>query len=633
MLPNFRPSSVTSAPAEEDFPSSSLAPLRSQQHQTLLSVAIVGRPNVGKSTLFNRLTKSKQAIVTEVPGTTRDRKEAKGQLAELEFNVIDTGGLDDRGAISVDIQKHVNIAVQRCHLILFLIDGKEGITALDSHFATWLRKCKSKLMKEDERNRDIVCVVNKAEGATSDSSIVLNTVAEALELGFGDPLLISAAHGDGMSDLASLFLDTCDKRGLSSSRQLKSKSTKEVSLNKNDNKATPIEDRVIQLSIMGRPNVGKSTLLNSMIGEERVIVGPTAGLTRDAIQVEWQHENRIFKLVDTAGLTRTRVKKENLRADRKNAEASNKIGYEKIVLPGIRAINKDDKIMYPDEDPSQFSHQISEFAQQSALNSLKYAQVVLLVVEGEQGQFSKIDLQLARKILQEGRAIVIAANKADILARKMGISPEEYREGVKEHCNKYLREFGEVPVFVCSALENKGVDVVLDAVKVTHDAWSTRINTWILNTWLKDLMISFPPPRVNDKQLKVKYVTQLKARPPSFAFFCNGNKFPGYYERFLRSKIQEDFNLQGIPLRFVVRKSEGKEVKKDLLRQGAKSNRTKGHNLGKGVGIIRRQKGGLGTYLKRKRFEKKRKIRKKDNKFAKRTGKLSHRKKNYGAPK
>ena len=618
-------SSSASASASASAPSLS-TPVGAQQHHEqhpLLSVAIVGRPNVGKSTLFNRLTKSKLAIVTEVPGTTRDRKEAKGQLGDLEFNIIDTGGLDDRGSVCIDIQKHVHTAVQHSHLVLFMVDAKEGLTALDTHFATWLRRSVGRLTKEDEIKREIVCVVNKTEGAALESPIVLTTLSEVLELGFGDPILISAIHGDGISDLASLFFSACDRRSIPYEVPKRFDAHMGAlcdphvyQIGKEESKI-PVEDRVIQVSIMGRPNVGKSTLLNAILGEERVIVGPTPGLTRDSIHVEWKYDDRTFKLVDTAGLTRVRIRKDNLIADKKNISVSNKIGYEKIVLPGIRAFHREDKIMYPDEDPSQFSYQISELALQSALNSLKYAQVVLLVVEGEQGQFSKVDLQLARRVLQEGRSLVIAANKSDVMIQKLSISLEEYSEGVKRHCDNYLREFGSVPVFACSALENKGIDVILDAVKVTHDAWSKRISTWVLNAWLKELFISFPPPRVGDKQLKVKYVTQLKARPPSFAFFCNTNKFPGFYSRFLQSKIQEDFNLEGIPLRFVIRKSEGTEVKKHLLKQGAKSNYRKGHNLGMGVGKVRRQKGGLGTFLKTKRKMDARKVRRKEHKFDK----------------
>lgn len=367
---------------------------------------------------------------------------------------MDTGGLDDRGAICVDIQKQVTMAIKRADLILFMVDSKVGLTALDNQFASWLRKAMGKIIKEEKqkhlqnnnnstddsskssgsRKREIVCLLNKTEGATM-SARVLDSVSDALGLGFGEPLLISAAQGDGMADLASALFAAADSRGIPYEIEKKRNRkniapgptvmvgeehvTDEGSLQTSSSNKDPIalEDRVIQMAIMGRPNVGKSTLLNSMIEEERVITGPTPGITRDSVHVEWEYNERSLKLVDTAGLTRLRVSKDNLMADRKNKGISEKIGYEKVVLPGIRAFHKEDKIMLPDEDPSQFSYQISEFALQSALHTLRFAQVVLIVVQGEQGSFSQIDLQLARKCLKEGRAIVIAANKSDVMIR------------------------------------------------------------------------------------------------------------------------------------------------------------------------------------------------------------------------
>ena len=321
---------------------------------------------------------------------------------------------------------------------------------------------------------------------------------------------------------------------------------------------------------------------------------------RDAVHVEWNYDGRNFKLVDTAGLTRVRTNKDNLEPDRKRSAAVNKVGYENIVLPGIREIKRGDKIMKPDEDPSQFSYQISEMALVSALNALRFSQVVLLVVEGQQGEFTKVDLQLARKCLQEGRALVIAANKSDILT-DIGVSEDDYREGVQKHVDNYLREFGSAPVVACSAFQKKGVKTILDAVVRTHDAWSKRTSTYAMNIWLKDLLVANPPPRVSGRALKLKYITQVKGRPPSFAIFCNMQSIPGFYERYLRTKLQEDFELKGVPIRFVIRKTEGAEVKKNLLKQNIKSRRGIGHDESLGVGIKRRQRGGLSTYLKIKR--------------------------------
>jgi GTPase len=263
-------------------------------------------------------------------------------------------------------------------------------------------------------------------------------------------------------------------------------------------------------------------------------------------------------------------------------------------------VHKGDKVMKPDEDPSQFSYQVSEMALVSALNALRFSQVVLLVVEGHQGQFSKVDLQLARKCLIEGRALVIAANKSDLLVNS-GVSETDYQAGVQKHVDTYLREFGSAPVVACSAFEKKGVKNILDAVVRTHDAWSNRFSTYVMNLWLKELLVANPSPRVSGRALKLKYMTQIKGRPPSFAIFANMQSIPGFYERYLRTKLQEDFDLKGVPIRFIIRKTKGAEVRKHLLKQGFKSRRGVGHNEGMGVGKVRRQRGGISTFLKKKR--------------------------------
>jgi GTP-binding protein len=258
-------------------------------------------------------------------------------------------------------------------------------------------------------------------------------------------------------------------------------------------------------------------------------------------------------------------------------------------------------------DPSQFSEQISELALLSALNALQFAQVVLVVVESSQGKFSKIDLQLARKCLEEGRAVVIAANKSDLLFKnynnissssnsknnenedeKRSISAKEFEENVKSHAEDFFKEFGDVPVVSCSGLRKKNIPRILDTVLKTHDAWSRRIDTWLLNAWLKDLMVTSPAPRVGKKSINIKYITQVKTRPPSFAIFTNVVKLPLFFERFLRFKIQSNFNLCGIPIRFVIRKTKGKEVKKNLLNLGKQARRGVGRGEGRGVGKKRK---------------------------------------------
>ena len=610
----------------------------------VLSVALVGRPNTGKSTLFNRLTKSRKAIVSDVPGTTRDRREGKGYLAGLPLKVVDTGGLDDRGSVSKNIQDQVEHSVRDTDVILFMLDARTGVTALDSSFAKWLRSKAGQYdqMTEGQYNsRKVFVLANKSEGAHL-SDVVLDSVADASRLGFGLPMPISASHGDGLADLAiqlvkeaesrNCYLDVKEEREDrdGARMELLSDAVGADRLPLTEGGVLPergMEDKMIQLAFMGRPNVGKSTLMNAIIGDDRVITGPVAGLTRDAIEVEWEYARRSFRLVDTAGLTRTRPvpalaesklqkkltknydtlgmgspfetsdsAKESIETSTKarsfmgmpsSTTAAKSSVFKKIVLPGIQDVQ-------PDEDPSQYSYQVSELALINALNALRFAQVVVLVVDSEQGKFSKTDLQLATRCLQEGRGMVVVANKSDLLVSndEDHISGAAYERAVKEHCDEYLRDFGDIPVVVTSALNGKGVKRVLRTVINVHDAWSKRCPTWVLNRWLRDTMVTAPPARYAGKPLKIKYITQTKSRPPMFTLFTNVNELPGAVERFLKSRIQEDFQLKGVPLRFVVRKTAGNEVKKDLLKHKVgshgKNRRGKGHGEGRGVGPNKR---------------------------------------------
>ena len=509
----------------------------------LLEVAIVGRPNTGKSTLFNRLVGSKlspHAIVSPVSGTTRDRRTGLGRLAGLPFQVVDTGGLDDRGIVNQQIRNQVQSAISSADVILFMLDAQAGVTSLDQYFASWIRKTIGSVQSHASSigPKEILLLANKTEGAHL-SDRVLDTVSESLAFGMGEPLLISASHGDGMAELAQSLMSIAKERNLD---------VGDESIEVRDSSSRALEDRTIQMAIMGKPNVGKSTLLNAIVGKERVITGPTPGLTRDAIHVDWQFGGRLFKLVDTAGLTRiTPVTKMNstessqlLSEDKRNMkriqnELEPKLHETKlsrlIDLPGVSETD-------PMDDPSQYSYQISELALTDALNSLRFAQVVLLVVEGKQGKFNKIDLQIAQKCLVEGRALVVCANKRDIVM-SAGITPELYEEGVVLHCRQYMKEFGEVRVVSCSATEADGVKGVLQAVLETHDSWSKRINTWVLNRWIKDALLSSNAPRVAGKTISVKYATQVKTRPPTFALFCNTEELPGFFERHLRYEAFE----------------------------------------------------------------------------------------------
>lgn len=595
------------------------------QHKRL-TVALVGRPNTGKSTLFNRLTRSKGAIVSNVPGTTRDRKEGAGHLAGQEFKVFDTGGFDDRGLINIDIQKQVQMALHNSNIVLFMIDTRTGVTALDSQFAQWIRKQSGKRPDLNVRLPDIILVANKAEGGHLTDQF-MDVMAEGYRLGFGEPILISAAQGDGMTDIASKIMEYAEKHGYDDNGRLIVKSAMKAAgdftapssaedkhFALSEAELTPaIEESpneppdIIQLAVMGRPNVGKSTLINAVIGEERVITGPLPGLTRDAITVEWEYEERKFKLVDTAGLTRITTNRSLLEGikEKKLLPIQDIIG--KVAadfpspLPGLKMVNTE-------EDPSQYSSQISEFALVSALNALRFAQVVMLVVEGGTGKFMKIDLQLARKCLQEGRALFIVANKFDLVKNK-GLTIADYESQVKAHADEYLREFGDIPVCVTTGSEGAGLKHLLRTAIRVYDSWDRRIETWVLNNWLKDTMVSVPTARAGDKAIKIKYVTQVKARPPTFALFTNVKELPQSFERFLRGRLQDDFKLRGVPIRFVVKRSVGKAADPSLLRQGKHTRRGvgKGDNKGR-VGPNRLKKRLVkkirGTTLKRRKMDK-----------------------------
>lgn len=559
------------------------SPVDLHQSSKVLSVALVGRPNTGKSTLYNRLTQSRMAIVSSVPGTTRDRREGLGSLAGLPLSVIDTGGLDDRGAVSLHIQDQVEKALGEADVVLFLLDAKTGVTSLDQHFARWLRV----RMGSGSAKKQVLVLANKTEGAHL-SNHVLDTLADALRLGLGEPIPISAAHGEGMADLAVALLDMARAGGFDDGDDESGgkKSSR-------DSTAPPIalEDRTIQLAIMGRPNVGKSTLVNAFIGQDRLITGPTPGLTRDAIHIAWAYQGRNFRLVDTAGLTRLRPDKTLLSAAEESRRAAvidsaGPAGYvqpgKPVSLPGI-------DLMDPELDPSQFSFQVSELALISALNALRFAQVVLLVVDGAQGRFSAVDVQLARKCLEEGRGLVICGNKKDLMLGQ-GVSSNEYEKGIRRHCDEFFREFGDVPVVTAAALTGNGTRRLLDTVLEVHDAWSKRVPTWVLNKWIKDVMVTAAPPRQGGRALKLKYMTQVKARPPTFALFCNVPALPGFFERFVRARLQSDFSLRGVPIRFEVRKTAGSAVQRPLLKQGKHTRRGVGHGEGRGVGPNKRDK-------------------------------------------
>ncbi len=472
-----------------------------------LKVAIVGRPNVGKSTLFNRLVGKKLALVHDLPGVTRDRKEAMAKLKDLELAVIDTAGYEDatEGKMEQRMWLQTKRAIDEADVVLFLFDARTGMQAYDEHFADLVRKSK----------KPVLLLANKCEGRTQEQGIY-----EAYKLGLGDPIIFSAEHNIGFDELY-LQLKNFDEQ-LHPSDNEKDDSEplidKDIAIgdeiSEEDEKSylENLKKRPIQIAVVGRPNVGKSTLVNALLGDERMLTGPEAGLTRDAITTRWEWKGWTINLVDTAGL-------------RKQAKVSGAI--EKMSV-------------------------------ESTLYAANMAQVVILVLDAD-GVLDKQDLTIARKVLDEGRALVIAVNKWDIADKK------EALQKLNDKLQTSLTQAEGVPTVTISALKKKGLDKLLSAVIKVYERWNIRIPTAPLNKWFKDVQEQNPAPLgKNKRRIKLRYITQAKTRPPSFFIFSsNPEGLPDSYLRYLINQLRETFNLRGVPIRITVRKSENPYADKD----------------------------------------------------------------------
>jgi GTP-binding protein len=467
-----------------------------------LTLAIVGRPNVGKSTLFNRLTRRRQALVDDQPGVTRDRRYGEGRIGEFKFQLVDTAGFEDAkdDTLEARMRDQTERAVGEADLILFLIDAREGVTALDQHFLRWLRK----------QHRPMVLVANKAE-----SKAALSGLGEAHRLGLGDPIPVSAEHAQGLDLLLDAIRDKLgDKAKLGDPIEeddefaLPAEEPEFENAEAFDEAAAAahekeIEKRPLQLAIVGRPNVGKSTLVNRLIGEDRLLVGPEAGITRDSIAIDWQHRGRRVRLVDTAGVRR----------------------HSKV-------IDKVERLSVSD-----------------TLNTIRYAEVVILVLDSEV-MLEKQDLTLARMVLEEGRALLIAANKWDRIEDK----PKALKK-LTDRVEKSLTQAKGIPVLPVSALTGQNLDRLIDAAFAVHKQWNRRLATSPLNRWLRAMVDNHPAPLVSGRRLKPRYMTQIKTRPPTFAFFMNRpEKLPDDYMRYLINGLREQFELPGVPIRTTLRK-------------------------------------------------------------------------------
>ncbi|MFP6774475.1 MAG: ribosome biogenesis GTPase Der [Alphaproteobacteria bacterium] len=454
------------------------------------TIAIIGRPNVGKSTLFNRLVGKRLALVDDRPGVTRDRREGEGRIAQLSFRLFDTAGLEDAEPESMEgrMQRQTEVALDDADLALMLIDGRAGVTPLDRHFADWLRR----------RNGRVLLLANKCEGAAGDSGL-----AEAWSLGLGEPLAVSAAHGEGLVALHDGILDAMEAHTAEQGY--------ETEYAEDDDDDEDNDGHILQLAILGRPNAGKSTLVNRLLGEERQITGPEPGLTRDAIGVAWKWRDQAIRLIDTAGL-------------RKQARITEKL----------------EKLSAGD-----------------AMRAMEYAQVVVLLLDART-PLERQDLAIARRTLDEGRALIVAANKWDLVSDRnvaMGI--------LRDRLETSLSQARGVPVITLSALTGQGVDKLMPAVTKIYERWQVRVTTAALNRWLGDMTESHPPPLgKHGRRIRLRYMTQAKSRPPTFIIFSNlADDLPESYARYLQNGLREHFDLPGVPLRILLRKRDNPYAK------------------------------------------------------------------------
>ena len=442
------------------------------------TIAILGRPNVGKSTLFNRLVGRQMALVDDLPGVTRDRREGEGRIADLTFRVIDTAGLEEAApeTLAGRMRAQTERSLAEADVALLVVDAREGLTPADRHFARVLRRT----------GRPVVVVANKAE-----SRAALAELGEAYALGLGEPVAISARHGEGMGELYERLLPLAASGGEAPAPAFET-------------------EKPLQLAIVGRPNVGKSTLVNRLLGSERVLTGPEPGITRDAIAILWAWGGRRVRLIDTAGMRR-----------RGRIEA-----------------------------------RLERLSVADTLRAVRYAEAVVLVFDALQ-PLERQDLTIANLVADEGRALVLAANKWDLVAE-----PKRALARLQERLDEALPQLCGVALVPVSGLSGRGLDALMPAVFAADAVWNRRVPTAALNRWLAAIQEHHPPPVAGGRRLRLRYMTQVNTRPPSFALFASKpGELPESYRRYLVNALREDFALPGTPLRLMLRKGDNPYVR------------------------------------------------------------------------
>lgn len=442
------------------------------------TVAIIGRPNVGKSTLFNRLVGQKLALVDDAPGVTRDRREGEARLGDLRFTVIDTAGLDEgaRGSLTARMQEQTETAIGLANALMFVIDARAGLTPNDRAFADYARRA----------SKPVVLLANKSEGKHGEVGAM-----ESYALGLGDPILISAEHGEGMAELYQAL------RALMPEVTDKDEAEDEAVDTDED-----VARRPIRVAVVGRPNAGKSTLINRLLGEERLLTSAEAGTTRDSIAVEFTWNGREFRVFDTAGLRRR----------------------------------------------SRIEEKLEKLSVADALRAVRFAEVVVLMTDA-QSKFEEQDLRIADLIEREGRALVIAVNKWDLVEAKPGAI-----SALRAEADHWLPQVKGAPLVAVSGLMGEGIDRLMAAIEEAYAVWNRRIPTAALNRWFEQAIAANPPPAVSGRRLKLNYITQAKARPPSFVLFCSrADAVPQAYLRYLVNSLRDHFELPGTPVRIALR--------------------------------------------------------------------------------